>query len=240
MARNPDVASGQKAANQAGQTAGQSTGNPYYNPYASQQQPTGLIGDVSYQNQITDMFTRMFGPQVPGLRYSRYFEGYQYQPYDWGADQVSGLQAQLKAAGLIDGYNAGVWAPEDANAYAKVLAWANANGVSWEEALSGLVDTGSLRGKGSGSGLGPAPITDDDVRAIANKTAQSVIGRALREDEMANFMPAFRSSYYSGTSPATAAETTVRQETAPVEAGGYGMGQVMGAIDQMLRGGSMK
>lgn len=235
MATNPDVEAGKKATQQTNVPAP----NPYYNPYASQQQSAGFIGDVTYQNQIPDVFTLMFGPQVQGLRYSRYFEGYQYEPYNWGTDQVSSLQARLKAAGLTDGYIPGVWAPEDSNAYAKVLAWANANGVSWEEALSGLAETGGLR-SGGGGGLGPAPITDDDVRAIANKTAQSVIGRALREDEMSSFMPAFRASYYSGTSPATAAETTVRQETAPVEAGGYGMGQVMGAIDQILRGGSVR
>lgn len=236
MATNPDVESG----NQAVQNAAQTTGtNQYASLFTGQQQANPYIGGIYYNNQIPDVWTALFGPYAnTQLRYTRYVEGVQYQPYDWSADRVSDLQSKLKAAGLIDGFNPGVWAPEDAVAYAKVLAWANANGVTWEQALSGLVDTGSLR---AGDGrLGPAPITDDDVRAIANKTAQNVIGRALREDEMANFMPAFRASYSSGTSPATAAETTVRQETAPVEAGGYGMGQVMGAIDQILRGGGMQ
>ena len=239
MATNPDVQSGKQAA-----AGGAQTGNTDIasNPLLAMLfggQKNNAIGGVLYNNQMPDQYTLLYGGVNDNLRYTRYYEGYQYQPLDWSTDQVSNLQAQLKAAGLIEAYQPGVWSPSDVAGYEKALAWANANGITIEQALGGLIASGNIRG-GGGGGLGPAPLTDDDVRAIANKTAQGVIGRALREDEMSNFMPAFRGAYASGTSPAVAAEATVRNETAPVEAGGYGMGQVMGAIDQMLKGGGMK
>jgi hypothetical protein len=81
-------------------------------------------------------------------------------------------------------------------------------------------------------------MTDEDIRTVANKTAQGVLGRNLREDEITGFVPAFRSMFAGGTSAQTASETVVREQVAPDEAAAYGLGNVMQSIGSLL-GGTM-
>lgn len=178
----------------------------------------------------------------PGaVRYPRYYDGAQYEPYSWDDGAISGLQAALVAAGFLpEGrFIPGVWDPVSAAAYEKALAYANMVGRPVDEVLgrlaAGADASGILRRGGGGGGLGRAPLTDDDIKAIANETAKGVIGRVLREDEAAQFIPAFRGVVAGGTSGRTAAENIIREQV-PVEAFGHDVGNVLQVFDQILGG----
>lgn len=180
------------------------------------------------------------------LRYPRYFDGDQYSPYNWDDGSISGLQAALVAAGFLSAKSMipGVWDPSSAGALKSALTYANQLGVSLDDLLSRLAGgadaAGLLGGRGGGGGggggLGAAAVTDEDIIALANKTAQGVLGRNLRDDEIGNFIPAFRGTLTSGTTPAVSAENLIRQDTAPAESGAHDIGIAMQTLSKMLGG----
>lgn len=173
-----------------------------------------------------------------------------YFPGDeWSIIQSYGdlgnLQAALAAAGVLDGdYIEGMPDGKTAAAMKKVLEAANAAGLSWDQVLRGGLDAAAQKaagrggggGSGGGGGGGAAAVTDEDIIALANQTAQGVLGRNLRGEEVGAFIPAFRSVLGSGTSPQVSAENLIRQETAPAEAGAHDVGNVMGALSKLLGG----
>jgi hypothetical protein len=182
-------------------------------------------------------------PQIVG--YGRgtpfYVQGDEWIPGNWSPEQIADVQAALKAAGWLSGsYRAGVWDTKSANAFENVLAAANASGLSWEEVLSMAAASGAGGGGSDGNArLGPAPISDDDIKALAQKMAQGVLGRNLRTDELERFIPAFRSVYVLGeTSPQTIAENLVAHEVSPIgEAAAHQVGDALATFQAMLRGG---
>lgn len=180
------------------------------------------------------------GPGSP--RTPRYLEGDQYRPADYSPNVINELQKRLEAAGLLKSYAPGVWDPNSVSAYKTLLGIANTATADYGAILERLIYVGGIQkpdDTDSDSGLGAPQITDDDIRALADKTAKGVLGRSLREDEVSGFIPAFRAAIAGGTSPQTAGENVIRQQTAPVEAGGYGIGGAMQVIDSLLSGGSV-
>lgn len=181
-------------------------------------------------------------------QYTRYYEGMELEPYNANPDDQWALQLALVNAGYMSkGSLSDQWDGTNTNAYKRALADANRYGVSVEELLNGLAGSGGSSsgsggrgGSGSGSGgLGQAGITDEDITALANKVAQGVLGRNLRANEMANFIPAFRGTLSSGTSPTVAAENLIRQDSAVApqgEAGAHDVGTAMQALSRMLGG----
>lgn len=170
-----------------------------------------------------------------------YFAGDEWKILQQQED-VGTIQSALEAIGALSGdYIYGEIDPKTAAAFAKVLAAANASGRAWQEVLTRGLDVAKTRGARGGSGSGPAPMTDEDIKAIGMKVAQGVLGRNLSEDEIANFIPAFRGATGGGvttagvTSPQTAAENVVRG-TSPYEAGAHDAGAVMQTISRMLGG----
>lgn len=156
---------------------------------------------------------------------------------------IANLQAALEAIGVLSGnYIVGQPDAKTAEAMKKVLEAANASGLSWEQVLSGGLDAaqsaggGRGGGGGGGGGGGAAVLTDDDIRAFANQTAQNVLGRDLRTEEIDAFIPAFRAALTSGTSASVVSENLIRKETAPTESNAHDIGGVMQSIQKLLGG----
>ena len=206
--------------------------------------PTSFIGVPEGYSAFYPRDPNLAGPPAP--RMPQYEQGDQYRPASYSTDAVYALQQQLEDAGLLKSYAPGTWDSNSISAYTTVLGIANAAGLRAGDILARLIYVGGIKkqdgtaggGGGGGGGLGAAQITDDDIRALADKVAKGVLGRSLREDEVSGFIPAFRSSLAGGTSAQVAGENVIRQQIAPAEAGGYGIGNAMQAIDQMLSGGS--
>lgn len=164
-----------------------------------------------------------------------YFDGAQYLPATYSPDEIAALQSRLEALGLT-GYTPGRWDPKSQAAYEELLAEANMAGKTWEEMLAIIQANPSKKGGGGGGGgLGAAPISDDDIKALGNKVAQGVLGRNLREDEIANFLPAFRGAIGGGTSAATAGENVIRNVN-PGESYAHDVGNAMQMVSKMLGG----
>lgn len=170
---------------------------------------------------------------------AQYYQGAQNDPYRWtNPDASTNLQYALVAAGYMGKGSVivGQWNDTAANAYAEALAAANVKGISVEELLNTLAQSnGPSGGGGGGGGLGAAPLTDDDIKALGNKVAQGVLGRNLRDEELAGFIPAFRGAIGGGTSPAAAGENVVRQIN-PGESYAHDVGNAMQIVAKMLGG----
>lgn len=197
--------------------------------------PTGSVtmeGYIGGPYQVSYQQDWIYG----GAKAPMYHNGDQFLPYDWSVERITQLQATLIDAGFLDPKNVdnGVWDPTTATAYAKALAWANANGVTFEEAMGKLRGNGGRSGSGSGSGLGAKPMTIEDITELANRAAQGVLGRKLRSDELAAFIPAFQASVAGGTTPTTAALNQA-QAVNPAEASGHSIGGMMAMLSQMLQ-----
>jgi hypothetical protein len=168
----------------------------------------------------------------------QYFYGQEWEPAALSQERVAGLQAQLEAAGFLKNYTPGVWDLASADAMLGIMEIANYSEMTWQNVLDQIVAAGGMRkAPTGGTGLGTPQLTDDDIRMVANKTAQGLLGRNLREDEISGFIPAFRGSVASGTSAAAAGETVLRQQVAPTETAAYGLGTAMQTIGAVLEGG---
>lgn len=216
----------------------------FFEPPAQENKYIGVPDEYFYRNPVGQLAYDPYGN--PSMQYEirtpKYSQGYQYLPANLSPDKIQELQIRLEQAGLLKSYAPGTWDATSISAYTTLLGIANAATADKEEILNRLIYVGGIQkadGADSGSGLGAPQITDDDIRALADKTAKGVLGRSLREDEVSGFIPAFRAAIAGGTSPQTAGENVIRQQTAPVEAGGYGIGGAMQVIDSLLSGGSV-
>ena len=167
-----------------------------------------------------------------------YKQGAEWQFASLPYEAISDLQNRLVASGVLSQYTPGVWDLQSARAMEYVMTIANFSGQSFGPVLDQMIAAGGIQkvDKPSGGGLAAPTMTDEDIRTVANKTAQGVLGRNLREDEVSSFIPAFRGMFAGGTSAQTAGEMVVREQIAPEEAGAYGIGNVMQAIGAALGG----
>lgn len=222
-----------------------SNGSSNFDESQAQTGPQYIGVESTYAVPTGGIVYDAYGNPTPGqnYRYPQYFQGYQYTPAGSTPDQIIALQRRLEDAGLLKQYAEGVWDQYSISAFQTLLGISNVAAESWTTILDRLVYVGGIQkpeDAASRNGLGQPGITDDDIRALADKVAKGVLGRSLREDEVSGFIPAFRSSIAGGTSAQVAGENVIRQQVAPVEAGGYGIGNAMQVIDSMLSGGSMQ
>jgi hypothetical protein len=181
------------------------------------------------------------GPTQRPIRL-QYFEGNEWNYASRGQEEILTYQDKLVRSGLLKRYIRGEWDLDSANAMRVVMRMANFNELTVDQVLDRILAAGGLKTAdggqgGQGGGLGTPQLTDDDIRMVANKTAQGLLGRNLREDEISGFIPAFRGSVASGTSAAAAGETVLRQQVAPTETAAYGLGTAMQKIGAVLEGG---
>lgn len=234
-----------------GQIVDTDSPDPIGGPY-----PVIPYGSATYASEHTvNLLTTPIGPGTkpgdiyygsdPSLEFDRgpvfYMPGDEWRVIQ-GVGDLASLQAALEAAGVLNGdYLIGSPDEKTAAAMKIILASANASGQSWVDILRGSLAAAEAakagRGSGSGSGSGGAAfISDDDIKAVLNKTAQGVIGRNLREDELGGMIGSFRTGIGGGTSPTVVAEQTVRGAGTAGEAAAHDTGNVLAVISQMLGG----
>lgn len=175
-----------------------------------------------------------------GWKIPLYYDGDENDPFNRPADEAYSLQLALVRAGYMGkGSLSDAWTGTASNAYKRALEDANRYGVSINELLGGIASGGGSGGGGGGGGsLGPAPISDEDITALAQKVSQTLLGRDLRPDEVGNFIPAFRGVYEAQlTTPQVGAENIIRKEVAPQgEADAHQVGGVMNVLAKALGG----
>lgn len=120
----------------------------------------------------------------------RYFEGDEFLPAQLSVEQRARLQKQMEQAGLLDSdnYSLGVWDKKSWGAYKELLTFANASGLTAEDALDQWVKLGIEAGRGGRGGGRSRPLTihlsdPDDIRRAADTVAILKTGRAATQEE---------------------------------------------------------
>lgn len=122
-----------------------------------------------------------------GQQPARYFDGDQYMPRKFTPQRIWELQQELARIGFLTGpFQKQVWDQPTADAYAKVLAYANQQGLTEQAALFKLTATGP---EGSGMRFTVdeqgriVPLGSDTGRAplVARKTDPEVLETVFRK-----------------------------------------------------------
>jgi len=104
----------------------------------------------------------------------RYFAGDEYEIATFKPEEIATVQQQMLKAGLLSKkYRIGIADAETVSAFEKVLGQANTNGTNWTTALGTLMATPK-----QGSGLTYRVSNPDDIRAVVQQTASSILGRS--------------------------------------------------------------
>jgi hypothetical protein len=104
----------------------------------------------------------------------RYFAGDEYEIATFKPEEIATIQQQMLKAGLLSKkYRIGIADAETVSAFEKVLGQANTNGTNWTTALGTLMATPK-----QGSGLTYRVSNPDDIRAVVQQTASSILGRS--------------------------------------------------------------
>jgi len=104
----------------------------------------------------------------------RYFAGDEYEIATFKPEEIATIQQQMLKAGLLSKkYRIGIADAETIAAFEKVLGQANTNGTNWTTALGTLMATPK-----QGSGLTYRVSNPDDIRAVVQQTASSILGRS--------------------------------------------------------------
>ena len=90
------------------------------------------------------------GPGTTGVGGPRYFTGDEWKPANTSGASVGALQRAMATAGLLTKFRYGVWDAQSADAYAKVLGFANAAGITAQMALSQMVNSPQINMAGRG------------------------------------------------------------------------------------------
>lgn len=156
------------------------------------------------------------------------------------------LQMQLLAnAGLIDPGSIGNYNAELA-ALTNAMELGNFSGLEWSNAINKRLAQGPVRGGGGGPVRTYKKTSAEDLRTIANKVAQTTLGRELTTDEIAKFTEsynqqevAYQKSLYAGGTVTEAPSIDVAAESfakqaAPKEAGAYQYLNYMNKLFSMI------
>lgn len=104
----------------------------------------------------------------------RYFAGDEYEIATFKPEEIATVQQQMLKAGLLSKkYRIGIADAETVSAFEKVLGQANTNGTNWTTALGTLMATPK-----QGSSLTYRVSNPDDIRAVVQQTASSILGRS--------------------------------------------------------------
>lgn len=137
----------------------------------------GSMADAAYSAKLGNvgMWTRGRGLYGADGATSRYLQGLGY------SDDFNRIQGQLRAAGLLSGSYA-IGNPYDEKtqkAWMKLLGHANLSGVSWKQALAGLLrgsggnGPGGGRGRGNPWGSGPRRVTTTNTSYQYRETTRA-------------------------------------------------------------------
>lgn len=155
--------------------------------------------------------------QVPA-NYKAYVTSDKFLPAGIGFENIAALQDRMEAAGLyVPGQEPsrtgrrGYWDSRiDVAPWTDILTNANARGISYGDALDDLLSIANQNGGAVARAKAAstrAPLVThythpDDLKYVAQKTAQQTLGRNLTDDDLAQFMKGYHSM--EGASQATA------------------------------------
>jgi hypothetical protein len=129
----------------------------------------------------------------------RYMQGDEWLPATLSVEDRVALQRAMAGAGLLKGeYRNGIWDDKSRSAYANLLEFANASGLTWQQALNQWAGATRIGGRGGGGGgRARAPLTvkvssPEDLAEIFNQTARTVLGRRLTPEESQRFVNAYQ------------------------------------------------
>jgi len=177
----------------------------------------------------------------------RYVNGDEWGPADT-PDEVVGLKGLLVAAGFLSESAAReqllLWDESAAAAYKNAMELANRYGASVDVLLRDRAAQNAAYGGGSGGGGGGhggggggrLPANEDDLKALANQVAPTIIGRRFDDAEMAQWIGSWR-AVEQGNPPQAdvAAESSARAQV-PVEAGAHDLANTYGQFLKVIGG----
>lgn len=150
--------------------------------------------------------------QVPRTFGAQYFRGDEWTLAPDNPADVRALQIQLQQTGLLTSRGTtvlGQWDPQSATAFAKLLASANNAGAEWKDVLAArmaAVASGGLLGtQTSRAPLVVHLANPDDIRSTLQKTAQTLYGGNLPEQDVQAFIAAFQGQQAAASQAAYAA-----------------------------------
>lgn len=158
------------------------------------------MGDIRFRRD-----PQSYTSQIP----PSYFDGDEYIPANWPADQIFQLQQALGRVGLLTGtFTPHTWDQSTRNAYKELLALANAQGIDANRALGELLRTSSAEKGGQykvdefgnivpvGQEQGPPPLvtrtTDPaQLRTTFRKAVIETLGEGWSQEEINKMVAAY-------------------------------------------------
>ena len=188
-----------------------------------------------------------FGDAFPG--FDPYAKGiaprYTEADLDWlnglSPEYLAQIQWGLKNAGLIKTFRAGEWTGDEEDAMARIFAYANRQGLLWEDALVEFANNPEIGAKAAGGGSGRAAFTarlsnPDDLKKAFKQSLYDAQGGLFMDDAAVQRMVdayqqieygAQRAAYDNAdvveppTAQTFAAEEAKKADAAGVEAAGF-------------------
>lgn len=125
-----------------------------------------------------------------------YFKGDEWKLAPTNLQDVLALQQNLVDVGLLDSksFTPGVWDTRSASAFTKLLAQANGAGASWQDSLASSMASAEQAGPAAGQALPPLTVkltSPDDLKSVAQKTAQTLLGGNLSDDDLNRFVTSY-------------------------------------------------
>lgn len=136
------------------------------------------------------------------------------------------LQARLEALGLSN-YTPGIWDPNSQAVFKSLLATANANGMTWEEALAQIEASGGLKDATPKAPLQIQLTNPDDIRAMIQSGAQQVFGKYLSEADVNKFIASYQQQQAAAQTEAYNMGNNAGTMTGPVS--------TQGGVNEMFR-----
>lgn len=123
-----------------------------------------------------------------------YFSGDQREiPASLGLEDRADIKFRLKALGLLPKGSRtplAVWDDDAAGGFKEVLAWANARGMTWQQALEDMEDSALSYGGEEEPIQARAATNPLDFRAMGDQMGRAGIGRGLTDREEEQFASA--------------------------------------------------
>lgn len=163
------------------------------------------------------------GYKTPAGVAPQYFAADKFTPGSWTPETIAQLQMRMESAGLyVPGTEPsktgklGWWdSTTDATAYTNVLTNANSAGKDWASSLDDLMSLAATQGpaiKRAKVAASRTPMVTqytnpEDLKYVAQKTAQATMGMNLSDDDLTKFMQGFHGMEATQTSQAYQAGT---------------------------------
>lgn len=275
------AASNQPPANQKGQGGKHALGVPddYTVPYQIPASAQGAEMAIPGGQGSSKQTRKKWGTAAAGLQGQqgpRYFTGDQINQLPRTAQEMKALQDLMVQTGFLDpkGVIPGSPDAKTISAFEQVLNMANIHGIDWHSELSNQLASTGADGAAAARMNEAPPLTislsnPDDLKAVANKTARTLLGQNLSDADLARFVQAYNqqetaqqtatwqgnyghevatgypggmnatSSTTQVAQPDVAAEAQIRKEQGP-QVTAYGIGsQVMAQLDSLRNTGQL-